>query len=99
MKTLRYYPQKEGLERWLGPLECLVMTYLWACPYGHTSRQVYARCNGGRKQTTIQTTIHRLMLKGMLVMDNSYPARYSPAEPRDVWETRMIELVRRSLDE
>ena len=101
MTTLRYYPEKEGIERWLGPLEGMLMEYLWSCTCPRTLAQIYYFRGEGRAKTTIQTTLWRLTKKGLLIFDRPHgrDGRYSPAEPRDVWEARMLAIVRASLEE
>lgn len=97
---MKYYPDRTGLERFLGPTESELMSYLWECAGGRTLTQVaYYRANG-RAKTTIQTTLNRLVRKGLLVRSktDSSHYRYTPVEPRDVWEARQLAVVQRSLE-
>ena len=95
-----YYPDRDDLERFLGPTEAALMEYLWNCCSPRTLTQiVYYRANG-RATTTIQTTLNRLVNKGLLIRSKAEGEmyRYAPIEPRQAWEERQIAAVRDSLD-
>ena len=97
---MKYCPDRDGLERFgLGPTEAEFMDYMWSCTAPRTLTQVaYYRANG-RKKTTCQTTLNRLVKKGLLT--RTKPAgehyRYAPVEPRAEWEARMVAAVVESL--
>lgn len=95
----RYDFDADGLERWLGPLEAALMDYLWDCTSPRTLAQVHYYRGGGRTSSTIQTTLHRLVRKGLLRRVEAPHAdyQYTPVEPRETWEARQIEIVRESL--
>ena len=97
---MHYYPDKDGLERFgLGPTESELMEYLWSCTAPRTLTQVcYYRANG-RATTTVQTTLNRLVKKGLLTRSKADGGhyRYAPIEPRAEWEARMIAAVADSL--
>ena len=96
---MRYNPEHDGLERFLGPTETEMMEYLWSCCNPRTLTQVcYYRANG-RAKTTVQTTLNRLVKKGLLTRSKADGGhyRYAPIETRAEWEARMIAAVADSL--
>lgn len=101
MREIRYYPERDGLERYgLGPLEALLMDYLWSCNSPRTLAQIYYCRGSGRAKTTIQTTLFRLTRKGLLLFERPQhrDGRYSPTEPRAEWEARQLAAVQKSLE-
>ena len=100
MRDIRYYPERDGLERFgLGPTEAIIMAHMWSCTRPRTLTQVCFYCADGRAVTTVQTTINRLVKKGLLTRtapDGGH-YRYAPVEPRQQWEDRIIEAVKESL--
>ena len=100
MRDIRYYPERDGLERFgLGPTEADIMDYLWNCTSARTLTQVFYYRHGGRAKTTIMTTLNRLVAKGLLIRsrEGAHYSRYAPAEPRQQWEARIIAAVKQSL--
>ena len=95
-----YYPDRDGLERFLGPTEAALMSYLWSCCSPRTLTQICFYRANGRATTTIQTTLNRLVTKGLLTRSKADGEmyRYAPIEPRQAWEERQIAAVRDSLD-
>ena len=95
-----YYPDRDGLERFLGPTEAALMSYLWSCCSPRTLTQICFYRANGRATTTIQTTLNRLVTKGLLTRSKADGEmyRYAPVEPRQAWEARQIAAVRESLD-
>ena len=95
-----YYPDRDGLERFLGPTEAALMSYLWSCCSPRTLTQICFYRANGRATTTIQTTLNRLVTKGLLTRSKADGEmyRYAPIEPRQAWEARQIAAVRESLD-
>lgn len=94
-----YHPDRDDLERFLGPTESELMSYLWQCSSGRTLAQiVYYRANG-RATTTIQTILNKLVRKGLLTRTKREKEHYvyAPAEPRAVWEARQVAAVQQSL--
>lgn len=93
-----YRPDRTGLERFLGPTEAYYMAYLWSCRGGRTLRQIMECRSDGRAKTSVQTTLNRLARKGLLRRtETPRDYRYTPTEPREAWEARMVEIVRGSL--
>lgn len=97
---LIYHPDRNDLERFLGPTESELMSYLWECSSGRTLTQIaYYRANG-RAKTTIQTILNKLVRKGLLTRskEDSRHYRYAPVEPRAQWEARQLTAVQKSLE-
>jgi predicted transcriptional regulator len=97
---MTYHPDRDGLERFgLGPREAAIMEYMWDCCTPRTLRHVCYYRSEGRAVTTVQTTLNRLVNKGLLkkVKDGREHYHYSPIEPRAVWEARQLAAVRESL--
>ena len=98
---MKYCPDKCGLERFgLGPTEAELMDYLWNCCSPRTLTQINYYRARGRATTTVQTTLNRLVKKGLLIRSKADGGhyRYAPVEPRAEWEARMIAAVRESLE-
>lgn len=102
MRDIRFHPERAGLERYgLGPTEAALMDYLWSCTSGRTLAQICYYRSGGRATTTTQTTLNRLVRKGLLVRSktDSSRYRYQPTEPREEWEARQLAAVQAALEE
>lgn len=98
MTIYRYDPTKDGLERWFGPLEAILLDHLWAASRYRTLRQVCFSCANGRSVTTIQTTLNRLCEKGVLRRHrDGTDYRYEPVETRDAFEARQEQAILDSL--
>ncbi len=99
----RLNPTKFGLERWLGPLETLVMEAMWANDYPRTVKGVWKELGQlGHPQvyTTIMTTMTRLYQKGMLNRDKPGQGyAYRVRETRAQFEERQIAAARASIEE
>ncbi len=67
---MRFRPQAEGLDRWLGSLEAAVMRIIWDADAPRTIKQIWrALLRDYRNDigyTTAMTTTHRLARKGLL---------------------------------
>ena len=67
---IRFDPDKEGLEAFLGPLQCEILAYLWIpgiLPCTNKKIQRELRCRGcDRELPTIATTTRRMALAGIL---------------------------------
>lgn len=67
---MRFRPDADGLERWLGPLEAAIMAYIWNADRPVTVRRVWRAldCADGaqRALSTILTTMARLAEKRLL---------------------------------
>ena len=97
---MNYRPDREGLERYgLGPTEAMLLDYLWSCTTPRTLAQIHYYRSGGRAKTTTQTTLNRLVKKGMLTRRKNGHYVYAPAEPRAVWEARQLAAVRAALED
>ncbi len=97
---LKYYPERDGLERFgLGPTEAVIMEYLWSCTHSRTLTHICYYRADGRATTTIQTTLNRLVKKGLLSRSKADGGhyRYAPVETREQWEARQIAAVVDSL--
>lgn len=74
----RYFPNKDGLEKFLGSLEIVVMTGLWAGK--RTIRQIHSNIivtdQGDYAYTTIETVVSRLMRKGLITRKKENGVHY-----------------------
>lgn len=97
---LIYHPDRSDLERFLGPTESELMSYLWECSKGRTLTQIYYYRANGRAKTTVQTILNKLVRKGLLTRTKNGTEHfvYAPAEPRAQWEARQLEAVQKSLE-
>lgn len=97
-----YDLSKSGLEHWLGPLEARVMDVLWSSDRRPLPLQRVWRELGSYEwaMTTIQTTLNRLVAKGLVGRNSDQPVyRYFAIMPRAAWERENVERLLNSLAE
>lgn len=103
LPILRYDPRREGLERWLGPLEGAIMAALWEerkpLRVKDIIRVLRENHDGQRAYTTIMTTCARLWKKAMLDRDWASGYVYSVRETREAFLRRQTDLICKSLDD
>lgn len=103
LPVLRFNPTKDGIERWMGPLETIVMESMWRADYPRTVKGVWKELGQlGQPQayTTIMTTMGRLWEKAILSREKrgaSYA--YRARETRAQFEERQIAAILASIDE
>lgn len=83
----QFSPDKGGLQKFLGPLEAQIMTALWDQQHYPASAKAIHKALLQERQiayTTINTTMDRLVRKGMVQRDKQGSAfGYRPAYPSE----------------
>jgi len=64
---MRFRPDADGLERWLGPLEAAIMEVVYEVAGPCTVKRIWRHRHIDRKYTTVMTTMVRLARKGLLL--------------------------------
>lgn len=92
---------KTGLEHWLGPLESRVMDVLWSSDQHPLPLQrVWRELGKEWAETTVQTTLLRLLAKGLVGRNSDHPVyRYFATSPRVEWEKNQVLALLNSLDQ
>lgn len=108
-KTAMYWkgamwPQKQGLERWMGPTQAAIMDYLWeqstpsTIPDIHDHlRRVY---RADLAYTTVGATLARLVQDGLVIKAHHLDSKahlYVAPESRAVYEERRVRKVLASI--
>lgn len=99
MPSVRFHPDREGLEAVMGPLEAKVMGVIWDRGKA-TVREVWDTLGGVREvaYTTVMTVCRRLHEKGYLERDTERRAHvYTPRSARPEFEQGMLCTVLRGI--
>lgn len=98
-RTLRFEPEREGLEAVMGPLEAKVMDAVWST--GETTVREVWETLGGEEQvayTTIMTIFHRLFEKGYLARRSRGRAHlFRPRTSREEFQEGVLSRVLRGV--
>ena len=91
---------REDLAALFGRLEVVVLDMLWSADGPLTVKAAHKRLRDhGYTLTTVQTTLNRLVDKGILVRSDHRPATYQPALTRQAFLRHAARHVIRSLSE
>mgnify|MGYP000917526373 CR=1 FL=1 len=104
LPVLRYNPLKEGLQRWFGPTETMVMLVIWSPQKNKPiavrpiMRALEIEHGHALAYTSVMTTATRLWEKGMLSRQWIAGAyEYAPRETREEFVNRQIKAIEASL--
>ncbi len=99
--VMRFRPQAEGLDRWLGSLEAAVMRIIWDADAPRTIKQIWrALLRDYRSDigyTTAMTTTHRLWRKGLLSRSSVAKRAFPHVYTQTCTETEFVELQVRAI--
>lgn len=98
------WPQKQGLERWLGPLQAAIMDYLWEQPTPSVINDIHDHLRWVYRDdlayTTVGATMQRLVTAGLVSKARRLGTNahvYAAAESRTAYEERRVREVLASI--
>lgn len=97
---VRFNPNQDGLARWFGPLETVIMDIMWSDGRPRTIKDVHRiiLCDRELAYTTVMTTMARLAEKGILVREkDGWAYTYTVACSQADFEAAQIRAVVESI--